>query len=80
MHCFFFPGFHIFFRFGELFLVVLIVVVLVRLVSEPRERYPYAPRPYEPHPGAGPGQFCTRCGSEFRELAAFCANCGAKRG
>lgn len=79
MNCFFFPGFHMFFRFGELFLVVLIVVVLVRLVSEPRERYPYAPHPYEPHPGAGPGQFCTRCGSEFRELAAFCANCGAKR-
>jgi hypothetical protein len=74
MNCFFFPGFHIFFRFGELFLVVLIVVVLVRLVSEPRERYPYAP-----HPGGGTGQFCTRCGAEFRELAGFCANCGSKR-
>jgi hypothetical protein len=74
MNCCFFPGFHIFFRFGELFLVVLIVVVLVRLVSEPREHFPYAP-----HPGGGAGQFCTRCGAEFRELAGFCANCGSKR-
>jgi|GEM_PF-3468230 len=74
MNCFFYPGFHIFFRFGELFLVVLIVVVLVRLVSEPRERLPYAPRS-----DGGTGQFCTRCGAEFREGAAFCASCGAKR-
>jgi hypothetical protein len=74
MHCFFFPGFHIFFRCGELFLIVLIVVVLVRLVSEPKDRYPSPPPA-----GGGPGQFCTRCGSGFRELAAFCANCGAKR-
>ncbi len=74
MNCFFFPGFHVFFRFGELFLVVLIVVVLIKLVSEPRDRYPYSPRP-----GGETGQFCTRCGAEFRELAAFCAHCGAKR-
>jgi hypothetical protein len=74
MHCFFFPGFHIFFRCGELFLVILVVVVLVRLVSEPSERYSWTPRA-----GGGVGQFCTRCGSEFRETAAFCANCGSKR-
>ena len=74
MNCFFFPGFHIFFRCGELFLIVLVVVVLVRLISEPRGRYPVAPRA-----GLESGQFCTRCGSEFRESAAFCANCGSKR-
>ena len=74
MDCFFFPGFHVFFRGGELLLVVLIVVVLVRLVSEPRDRYPSTF-------GAGgeSGQFCTRCGSEFRESAAFCASCGSRR-
>jgi hypothetical protein len=75
MHCFFFPGFHIFFRCGELFLIVLVVVVLVRLISEPRDHY-YSPTP---RAGGGTGQFCTRCGSEFREAAAFCANCGSKR-
>jgi hypothetical protein len=74
MHCFFFPGFHIFFRCGEVFLIVLIVVVLVRLLSEPKDRYPSTYRA-----GGGPGQFCTRCGSEFRDLAAYCANCGSKR-
>jgi hypothetical protein len=74
MDCFFFRGFHIFFRYGELFLVVLVVVVLVRLISEPRDHYPPAPRA-----GGGTGQFCTRCGAEFREAAAFCANCGSKR-
>ncbi len=74
MNCFFFPGFHFFFRGGELFLIILIVIVLVRLVSEPRDRYPSTPR------AAGDsGHFCPRCGSEFRESAAFCANCGAKR-
>jgi hypothetical protein len=74
MHCLFFPGFHIFFRCGELFLIVLIVFVLVRLVSEPRDRYPS-----NSQAGGGPGEFCTRCGSAFRAAAAFCANCGAKR-
>ncbi len=74
MNCFFFPGFHFLFRGGELFLVILIVVVLVRLVSEPRPHFPSA---YQA--GGAAGQFCTRCGSAFRETAAFCANCGLKR-
>lgn len=75
MDCFLFPGFHIFFRFGELFLVILIVAVLFRVVSEPRDRYPSSPR------GSGEsGLFCTRCGSELRQMASFCANCGTKRG
>lgn len=74
MHCFFFPGFHVFFHFGEVFLVILIVVVLIKLVSEPRDRYMYPSRQ-----GGETGQFCTRCGAPFRELAAFCAHCGAKR-
>lgn len=76
MDCFFFPGFHIFYRCGELFLIVLVVVVLVRLISEPRDRYSSAPGT---GPMGGTGQFCTRCGSEFREAAAFCASCGSKR-
>ena len=74
MNCFYFPGFHIFYRFGELFLIVLIVVVLVRLVSGPRDRYPST---YQAGGGAGP--FCIRCGSQFRDSAAFCANCGSRR-
>jgi len=74
MNCFFFPGFHFFFGFGELFLVVLIVIVLVRLVSEPRDHYVSAPPA-----GGDTGRFCTRCGSEFREAAAFCAHCGTRR-
>jgi len=74
MDCFFFPGFHFLFRGGELFLVVLIVVVLVRLVSEPRDHYTSTS-----HPGGDFGQFCTRCGSGLRQDAAFCANCGSKR-
>ncbi len=45
MHCFFFPGFHVFFHFGELFLVVLIVVVLIKLVAEPRDRFMYSAPP-----------------------------------
>lgn len=98
MYCHVFPFPFFFgcpiFHCSEVFLLILVVFVLVRVFSHdhhppapppPPSYYPPPPPPSyyvppTPAPGsAGEGRFCAQCGAGLRDGSGFCTNCGAKR-
>jgi hypothetical protein len=85
MYCHVFPfpfffGWPLFPCSGGFFLILLVFVMLRMFAHDPPPPYPPGPAP-PANPGrAGQGRYCAQCGAATHEGAAFCTNCGARRG